>query len=109
MSTTAANRPSTFLNFEESEKNVGHTERNVSAAAGGLFLAHGLLRGSFLGGVCMLLGGGLIYRALSGHCPVYEGMGVSTVEGANRGKPDLVDDGAEPDVTGEGQPQQQHA
>lgn len=66
----AVNRlPTTFTN-------VSSTERWVSAAAGGGLIALGLT--GRLPGILALVGGGyLIYRAASGHCPVYQAMGVS--------------------------------
>ena len=54
--------------------NVGSTER-VLSVAGGSFLAWlGLKEGGPPGIGLALLGGGLIYRGLSGHCPAYASM-----------------------------------
>lgn len=58
--------------------NVGQTERIWSAAVGAWLLSSGL-RGLFKHPVSSLvktgLGVGLLYRGVSGHCPVYASMG----------------------------------
>ena len=59
--------------------NVAPTERAVSSAAGAVLLLRGLHRG---GAVSTLLGGGLLYRAISGSCPLYGALGLSTAPGA---------------------------
>ena len=60
--------------------NVANAERWASAIGGGALALYGLTRGS-LGGVALaLLGGTLIHRGTSGHCNLYEAMGVSTAE-----------------------------
>ncbi|HLJ10858.1 MAG TPA: DUF2892 domain-containing protein [Planctomycetaceae bacterium] len=58
--------------------NVSQTERTISAAAGGAALVFGLSRGSLSGLITALVGGGLIYRGLTGHCSVYEALDYST-------------------------------
>jgi len=58
--------------------NVGQNERILSAAAGAFLLSSGLsnLFSSPLSGlVKTALGGVLLYRGASGHCPVYSSMG----------------------------------
>jgi uncharacterized membrane protein len=55
--------------------NVGDGERMLSAAAGGLVTWLAIKQGGLLGTGLAILGGGLIYRALSGHCPMYTAMG----------------------------------
>ncbi len=58
--------------------NVGQTERYISAIGGGALALYGLTRGS-LGGITLaLIGGSLVYRGTTGHCNVYEAMGVDT-------------------------------
>ena len=58
--------------------NVGQTERIWSAAIGAWLLSSGL-RGLFKSPISGLvrtaLGAGLLYRGVSGHCPVYSSMG----------------------------------
>jgi len=60
--------------------NVGETERWLSAAAGGALAAYGLSRGSLTGLATTLFGGCLVYRGVSGHCQMYEGLGVNTAQ-----------------------------
>jgi len=61
-------------------QNVGETERWVSAIGGGLLTLFGLSRRS-LGGVALAAAGsGLLYRGLSGHCHMYQALGLSTAE-----------------------------
>ena len=60
--------------------NVGQPERWASALGGGALALYGLTRGT-LGGVALALAGGaLVYRGVSGHCNLYEAMGVSSAE-----------------------------
>ena len=58
--------------------NVGERERLSSLLGGGLLVLYSLGRRSPRA-IGFILGGGyLIYRGLSGHCPVYEALQVST-------------------------------
>jgi uncharacterized membrane protein len=62
---------------QSNDINVGDTERLGSVAAGAALLGLALIRGRSLTGIGMaLLGGDLIYRGFTGHCAVYEAMGV---------------------------------
>ena len=79
-----------------SEANVGQAERVASAALGGTLLLLGLGRRS-LGGVAVAaLGSGLAYRAATGHCHLYEALGVDTAAdrraaaGASEDAPEAV-------------------
>jgi uncharacterized membrane protein len=58
--------------------NVGGSERWLSAIAGTAIAAYGLSRRSLSGLVLAAVGGGLVWRGASGHCLVYESLGVST-------------------------------
>jgi uncharacterized membrane protein len=61
--------------------NVGANERTVSLAAGGVLALLGLsrgVRGSVPGLLVAALGGGLIYRGVSGHCHLYQALGMDT-------------------------------
>jgi uncharacterized membrane protein len=58
--------------------NVGEQERIISAAAGGALAGFGLGRGSIPGLLLVVVGGGLVYRGLSGHCSAYEMLGLDT-------------------------------
>jgi hypothetical protein len=64
--------------------NVGGTERALSALAGGSLLAYGLSRRSLPGLLTAIVGGGLVYRGVTGHCRLYETLGVSTADDASR-------------------------
>jgi hypothetical protein len=55
--------------------NVGETERLASLVAGGMMAAFGLQRGSL---ILLGLGAGLIYRGFTGHCSLYQSLGVNT-------------------------------
>ena len=56
--------------------NVGENERMISAIAGGALAVYGLRRGS-LGGLLLAgLGAALGYRGISGHCAMYEKLGI---------------------------------
>ena len=58
--------------------NVGPQERAYSAAAGTALILFGLTRGPFRGFLTSMLGAGLLYRGVSGHCDVYKAMDVDT-------------------------------
>jgi uncharacterized membrane protein len=61
--------------------NVGQTERQISAIGGGALALYGLTRGS-LGGLLLAgVGGALVYRGVTGHCPAYTATGVNTNHG----------------------------
>ena len=56
--------------------NIGETERIVSAIVGGALTIGGLSRLSLGGLIVAGVGAALGYRAVTGHCPVYEKLGV---------------------------------
>jgi uncharacterized membrane protein len=58
--------------------NVGDKERLLSFLAGGALGLYGLSRFSLGGLVLAAAGGSLIYRGMSGHCSLYQRLGVST-------------------------------
>src|ERR1700750_3163078 len=64
-----------------SNVNVGQTERWASALAGGALALYGLTRRNWGGAVLALVGGTLIYRGSTGHCHMYDMLGVNTAEG----------------------------
>ena len=66
-----------------SQVNVGDVERWASAIGGGALALYGLTRGSLGGVVLALAGGTLIYRGVTGHCNVYEAVGINTADGKN--------------------------
>jgi uncharacterized membrane protein len=58
--------------------NVGQTERWASALVGGGLALYGLTRRTWGGVVLALVGGTLIYRGSTGHCYMYDALGVNT-------------------------------
>ncbi len=58
--------------------NVDETERYVSLAAGAILAGLGASRGDLRGLVIAGIGGALAYRGATGHCHVYETMGIDT-------------------------------
>lgn len=61
-------------------ENVGEMERWISGAAGAALLVGGLKKGSIGGLALAALGGGLLYRGVTGHCGLYEQLGISTAD-----------------------------
>jgi uncharacterized membrane protein len=60
--------------------NVGNAERWASVLAGGAIAVAGLRAGSLTGLFGAALGGALLYRGLSGHCPAYSALGFDTAD-----------------------------
>lgn len=58
--------------------NVGDAERVGSAVLGGALLLYGASRRDLPGAALALLGGILLTRGATGHCPAYAAMGVDT-------------------------------
>jgi uncharacterized membrane protein len=63
--------------------NVGHNERIISVAAGSIAALIGLSRRSLPGFVVAGIGGALVYRGVTGHCPAYEASGIDTSDSGN--------------------------
>ena len=57
--------------------NVGRTERWLSILAGSALAAYGLKRRATPGGTAALAGAALLYRGATGHCNVYQALGVN--------------------------------
>lgn len=80
-STTTAGATMEPLDFQTEHRpgrsaNVAGIERIASAVAGGALAAWGLAgRRRFLP---LAIGGGLIYRGLTGHCSLYQSLGINT-------------------------------
>src|SRR5688500_13699036 len=66
--------------FSNSERNVSEPERWASVIFGGALAAYGLKMRTLPGMVVAALGGALVHRGATGHCMVYESMGLSTAE-----------------------------
>lgn len=62
------------------ETNVGSTERMVSALGGGALVAYGLKQGGVTGALLAVLGGGAVLRGVTGHCQLYDALGMDTSE-----------------------------
>lgn len=62
------------------ETNVSSTERVASTIAGGGLVAYGIKQGGVLGAVMSVIGGAMLLRGTTGHCHVYDAMGVDTSE-----------------------------
>jgi len=60
--------------------NIGDSERIISAIAGGALLLHGLTSRSLSGFLTTIVGGGLLYRGISGHCHLYQALDMSTAK-----------------------------
>lgn len=79
--------------------NVGEAERYASILGGIALLLLGIARrglgGLFLGGI----GAAVIRRGVSGHCPLYRNMGVSTAHTTRAGVPDNVGTRVERSIT----------
>jgi uncharacterized membrane protein len=77
----SSNVPSTeHHHSDHAEINVGKTEREFSIIGGTVLAVCGLLRGSLSGLALAAIGGAMIWRGHSGHCQMYEAMGVDTSE-----------------------------
>lgn len=63
--------------------NVSNPERLLSAVTGGALIAYGLKRRGKLGILLSLVGGGLAFRGTTGHCEVYNQIGVDTAHPEN--------------------------
>lgn len=61
-----------------SRLNVGQVERAVSVAAGGALAAVGLRKRGATGMALAFVGAALARRGITGHCEVYDALGVST-------------------------------
>jgi uncharacterized membrane protein len=82
MRNPAARRVEALLDeWRRGDANVSETERWVSMIGGGALVLYGLSKRSIAGIVLAAAGGALVYRGKTGHCPVYEKLGVSTVTG----------------------------
>ena len=58
--------------------NVGDAERAASAAGGAILTAYGLKKGGLGGWLLAGIGGALLYRGSTGHCPAFAALGAST-------------------------------
>jgi uncharacterized membrane protein len=68
----------------QSRVNLNDTERWVSNLAGGGLAVLGLKQGGWKGVGLALLGGGLVCRGLTGHCRLYDALGINTANGKGK-------------------------
>ena len=61
-------------------KNLNDPERWVSVIFGSALAAYGLKKRSLAGMVLAAVGGALVWRGATGHCMVYESLGVSSAD-----------------------------
>jgi uncharacterized membrane protein len=81
MNPTATHPARAVQTHQPSERvNVGDAERWASLIGGGLLAGFGLARRSLGGLALAALGGGLMYRGLTGHCSLYHALGLNTAE-----------------------------
>ena len=66
--------------------NVGETERALSVAAGVLLIGGGLYRGTTGGLLAAVAGAAVAYRGVSGHCAVYDSLGIDTANESQSGR-----------------------
>ena len=78
------------LETARARENVGPLERLVSVVAGGALAVYGLKRRGTPGVGLALLGAELVRRGASGHCLLYEALGVSTADRGHLGQRDDV-------------------
>ena len=64
------------MNYHE-RVNVGRVERWLSMVAGGALAAYALKRREKPGGAAAIAGAALLYRGATGHCDVYQALGVN--------------------------------
>ena len=59
-------------------KNVGEVERVASVIGGGALVAYGVQKMSWSGAAIAAIGGALAFRGITGHCPMYQALGMTT-------------------------------
>ena len=70
--------------YEHVDVNVGRQERLISMVAGGMLAVYGLTRRSKTGGATAMAAAALLYRGATGHCDVYQALGVNRSAGHAR-------------------------
>jgi uncharacterized membrane protein len=69
--------------FSPASQNINSRERWLSVVLGSATAAYGLSRRSVTGLVIAGLGGALVWRGASGHCAIYETLGLTSVADAD--------------------------
>ena len=75
--------------------NVGPVERLLSMAAGGALAAYAMRRRESAGATAALAGAVLLYRGATGHCDVYQALGVNHGNGHGKGTGRIADRGSD--------------
>jgi uncharacterized membrane protein len=57
--------------------NIGRVERWLSTVAGGALAAYALKRREVPGGAAAIAGAALLYRGATGHCDIYQALGIN--------------------------------
>jgi uncharacterized membrane protein len=65
--------------------NIGKVERWLSMVAGGALAAYGLKRREVPGGAAAVAAAALLYRGATGHCDLYQALGVNRANGKGTG------------------------
>ena len=78
--TTPAPEPSESAAPEEPDRNVSPLEGSLSLAAGVLFLVSALFPRTLKQLLLLSIGGGLVYRGVTGKCGVYSALGIDTAK-----------------------------
>ncbi|MGH9630403.1 MAG: SRPBCC family protein [Bryobacteraceae bacterium] len=73
----------TILNTKAPDTNVSEVERWLSLLAGSSLIAYGLSRRNVSGIGCAAIGGSIVYRGATGHCGLYQAIGVNTADRSN--------------------------
>jgi uncharacterized membrane protein len=60
--------------------NVGRVERVLSMVAGGALAAYAIKKRSIPGGTAALAGAALLYRGATGHCDLYQALGINRAD-----------------------------
>jgi len=60
--------------------NIGRVERWLSMVAGGALAAYALKRREVPGGAAAIAGAALLYRGATGHCDVYQALGINRAD-----------------------------
>lgn len=76
----ASERQQESTAHRNANQNVGPSERKLSVTAGAILAGIGLVRGGSSGLAMLGMGGALVYRGATGHCSVYQAVGVNTCD-----------------------------
>jgi uncharacterized membrane protein len=80
-----ANTSTATVRHQQSQ-NVSQQERVASVVGGGTVVAYGLTQRSWAGFGMAALGGVMIYRGATGHCDVYQTLGINTARKGRSGR-----------------------